>query len=48
VEALYLMGVHPFLIFELARHGLFGLDRDEYLRRVRRAAASAGGGAGQG
>jgi Aromatic-ring-opening dioxygenase LigAB, LigA subunit len=42
VEALYRMGVHPFLLFELVRHGLFGLDVGSYLASVRRA-VSAGG-----
>jgi len=37
VETLYRMGVHPFLLFELVRHGLFALDVEGYLARVRRA-----------
>jgi hypothetical protein len=41
VGKLYVMGVHAFLLQTLARQGLFGLDRETYLQRVRAAAAQA-------
>jgi hypothetical protein len=40
VGKLYLMGAHPFLMNTLARQGLLGLNRDNYLQRVRAAAAT--------
>lgn len=40
VGKLYLMGAHPFLMNTLARQGLLGLNRDNYLQRVRAAEAS--------
>jgi hypothetical protein len=41
VGAMYLMGVHPFLMHTLSRQELFGLDRNTYLQRVRAAAERA-------
>ena len=35
VAALAREGVHTFLLSRIPRFGLFGLDRDEYIRRMR-------------
>jgi hypothetical protein len=35
VAALALAGAHTFLLSRIPRFGLFGLDRDEYIRRMR-------------
>ncbi len=42
VGKLYLMGVNMFILDSIARHELFGVDRNLYLERVRAAAAAAG------
>jgi aromatic-ring opening dioxygenase LigAB LigA subunit len=34
VARLFQMGGHPFLMQHLARHGLFGLNRDLYRQRI--------------
>jgi hypothetical protein len=34
VSTLFQMGAHPFLMQHLARHGLFGLNRDNYRERI--------------
>jgi hypothetical protein len=34
VATLFTLGAHPFLMQHLARHGLFGLDRDTYRTRI--------------
>lgn len=34
VAALFRLGAHPFLMQHLARHRLFGLDRDLYRERI--------------
>jgi len=47
VAALYLMGVHPFLLLTLSRQGVFGVNRDNYLPRVRAAAARSTEGHGR-
>ena len=39
VAELYLMGVHPFLLMTLSRQELFGVSRENYLPRIRAAAA---------
>ena len=40
VGKLYLMGVNIFILDSLARHNLFGLNRESYLAKVREAAAT--------
>jgi hypothetical protein len=35
VAALARAGAHTFLLSRIPRFGLFGLDRDEYIRRMR-------------
>ena len=40
VGKLYLMGVNIFILDSIARHQLFGIDRQKYLERVRAAAAT--------
>ena len=35
VASLARAGVHTFLLSRIPRFGLFGLDRDEYIRRMR-------------
>jgi hypothetical protein len=42
VGKLYRMGVNMFILDSIARHELFGLDRNSYLEQVRMAAAQAG------
>jgi hypothetical protein len=42
VGKLYLMGVNMFILDSIARHELFGIDRNSYLARIRAAAAQAG------
>jgi hypothetical protein len=42
VGKLYLMGVNMFILDSIARHELFGIDRNRYLAQVRAAAAQAG------
>lgn len=42
VGKLYLMGVNMFILDSIARHELFGVDRNSYLAQVRAAAAQAG------
>jgi hypothetical protein len=42
VGKLYLMGVNMFILDSIARHGLFGIDRNSYLAEVRAASAKAG------
>jgi hypothetical protein len=42
VGKLYLMGVNMFILDSIARHRLFGIDRNSYLARIRAAAAQAG------
>jgi hypothetical protein len=42
VGKLYLMGVNMFILDSIARHELFGIDRNSYLAQVRAAAAQAG------
>jgi hypothetical protein len=34
VATLFNLGAHPFLMQHLARHRLFGLDRDTYRQRI--------------
>jgi hypothetical protein len=34
VATLFRLGAHPFLMQHLARHRLFGLDRDVYRQRI--------------
>ncbi len=41
VGKLYLMGVNIFILDSIARHQLFGIDRQGYLEQVRAAAAKA-------
>ncbi|HYY38989.1 MAG TPA: hypothetical protein VE801_14700 [Xanthobacteraceae bacterium] len=41
VGKLYLMGVNMFILDSIARHELFGIDRNSYLAQVRAAAAQA-------
>ena len=41
VGKLYLMGVNMFILDSIARHELFGVDRNSYLAQVRAAAAQA-------
>jgi hypothetical protein len=43
VGKLYLMGVNMFILDSIARHELFGMDRNSYLAQVRAAAAQASG-----
>lgn len=38
VETLYRMGAHPFLLNVLARHNLCGVNRDNYLERIKKFA----------
>ena len=42
VGKLYLMGVNMFILDSIARHELFGIDRNSYLVQVRAAAEQAG------
>ena len=35
VEKLFQMGVHPFLLNGMSRHQLFGVNRGNYLPRIR-------------
>jgi hypothetical protein len=42
VGKLYSMGVNMFILDSIARHELFGIDRNSYLAQVRAAAAKAG------
>jgi hypothetical protein len=42
VGKLYAMGVNCFMMDSIARHQLFGVDRQGYLDRVRAAAAASG------
>ena len=35
VEKLFQMGVHPFLLNGISRHQLFGVNRGNYLPRIR-------------
>jgi hypothetical protein len=42
VGKLYLMGVNMFILDSIARHELFGIDRNSYLAQVRAAAVKAG------
>ena len=35
VEKLFQMGVHPFLLNSMSRHQLFGVNRGNYLPRIR-------------
>ena len=35
VRKLFDMGVHPFLLNHMPRHGLFGVNRQNYLPRIR-------------
>jgi hypothetical protein len=42
VGKLYLMGVNMFILDSIARHELFGIDRNSYLAQVRAAAAQTG------
>ena len=42
VGKLYLMGVNMFILDSIARHELFGIDRNTYLAKIRAAAAQAG------
>jgi hypothetical protein len=42
VGKLYLMGVNMFILDSIARHELFGIDRNTYLAKIRGAAAQAG------
>ena len=42
VGKLYLMGVNMFILDSIARHELFGINRNSYLARVRAAAAQGG------
>jgi hypothetical protein len=39
VGKLYAMGVNMFMLDSIARHELFGIDRNSYLAQVRAAAA---------
>ena len=39
VEKLYRMGVHTFLLNHLYRYELFGVNRDNYLERIREGMA---------
>jgi hypothetical protein len=41
VGTLYLMGVNCFIMDSIARHQLFGIDRQAYLGRVRAAAEAS-------
>jgi hypothetical protein len=41
VGKLYVMGCHGFLMNTLARQGLLGINRDNYLERVRAAVAQS-------
>jgi hypothetical protein len=43
VGKLYLMGVNMFILDSIARHELFGIDRNTYLARIRAAAAAQAG-----
>jgi Aromatic-ring-opening dioxygenase LigAB, LigA subunit len=43
VGKLYLLGANPFILDSIARHELFGLNRESYLAAVRAAAASRSG-----
>jgi hypothetical protein len=47
VGKLYLMGVNMFILDSIARHELFGVDRNSYLAQVRAAAQTGKGGAGR-
>jgi hypothetical protein len=42
VGKLYLMGVNMFILDSIARHELFGIDRNTYLAKIRAAAAQVG------
>jgi hypothetical protein len=42
VGKLYLMGVNMFILDSIARHELFGIDRNSYLAQVRAAAGQPG------
>jgi hypothetical protein len=42
VGKLYAMGVNMFMLDSIARHELFGVDRNSYLAQVRAAAARLG------
>jgi hypothetical protein len=42
VGKLYLMGVNMFILDSIARHELFGIDRNSYLAQIRAAAETAG------
>jgi hypothetical protein len=41
VGTLYLMGVNMFILDSIARHELFGMDRNSYLAQIRAAADKA-------
>ena len=41
VGKLYLLGVNMFILDSIARHELFGINRESYLAQVRAAAARA-------
>jgi hypothetical protein len=41
IEKLYLMGANMFILDSIARHQLYGIDRQSYLDRVRSAAAKS-------
>ncbi len=41
VEKLFQMGVHPFLLNSMSRHQLFGVNRGNYLPRIRGEAKPA-------
>lgn len=36
LRALYIAGVHPFLLSAYARHGLFGMDRATFQTRIQK------------
>lgn len=38
LRALYTAGVHPFLLSSYTRHGLFGMDRAAYRKRIEKVA----------
>jgi hypothetical protein len=42
IGKLYLMGVNMFILDSIARHELFGINRNSYLAQIRAAAEKAG------
>jgi hypothetical protein len=41
IEKLYLMGANMFILDSVARHHLYGIDRQNYLERIRSAASQS-------